>query len=385
MNRKLMSAAALFMSGALALAGCSVKKNAVTGKTNDYDKTVVATVAGEDITLADFNFAYYSNAAQYQQYYAYMGIEDWESQELDGVTCGDYVRESAVTEMKQLIVTEQKAKEYGIEADADMIEDVRAQKDEVIEQNFGGDEGYQEYLTTYFTSDAAIEKYLLRASVLNTLFEQLSETGGECEVTAEEIEYNDDNYLKVKHVLIKTSDDVTSEDALAKANEVIAKLNAGEDMDKLVEEYGEDPGMESQDYYVFGEGEMVDEFYEASKALEIGAWSQEPVESSYGYHVIYRYALDESDDKFSELKTTKAQEKFMELLEDWTEGVEETIYDDVIDEALAAQKEETEAKEAELDALTNEIADDSGDASDVTDDTVDNTDADTADSGEEAE
>lgn len=366
-----MSAAALLVSCTLAFTACGGKKTVSGGETNAYDEKIAAVVDDENVTLADFNFAYYSNAAQYQQYYStYMGIDDWESQELDGVTCGEYVRQSALTEMKQLIMTEKKAAEYDIVADDDRVSEVKAQKEDVIENNFGGDEGYQEYLDAYHTSDAAIEKYLLRASLLNDLLTELSKEGGECYVSPDEIDYNDDTYLKVKHVLISTQDDdVTEEEALATANEVIAKLNAGEDMDKLIEEYGEDPGMEEQDYYVFTEGEMVDEFYEASKALEIGSWSQEPVKSSYGYHIIERYALDDSDDKYSELKTSMEQQKFMELLNTWTENVDETVFDDVIDEALAEQKAADEADEEELDAITNET-DDTDDA-DGTDDTAD--------------
>ncbi len=385
MNKKIVSAAALLMSGVMVFSGCETKKE--SGETNDYDKTVVATVNGEEAKLSDFNFVYYTNAAQFEQYYTmYMGIEDWENETLEGEdqTCGEYVRENAVKELQQLMVAQQKAKEYGIKADKKLAEEVTSQKDGVIENNFGGDEGYKEYLDSYYTSDAAIERYLTRASIINDLLEKMSEKGGECEVKDEELEYNDDKYLKVKHVLVSTQADeegntLTDEEALAKANEVIAKLDAGEDMDKLIEEYNDDPGMEQQDYYVFGEGEMVDEFYQASKALEKGAWSKEPVKSSYGYHVIYRYELDKKDDKFAELKQTKAQEKFMELLEKWADEAEVTVKDKDIDKALEAQKADKKAKQeaakAEAEAAAKEQAE-NGDNADT--DADSNADADSS-------
>lgn len=368
MNKKLFSAAALVMSGVMAFSACELKSESV----NDYDKTVVATVGKEDVTLADYNFAYYSNASQFEQYYSlYMGIEDWESQVLEegGQTCGEYVRENALTETKQLMVAEQKAKKYGIVNDKARKEEIQKQKAEVIEQNFGGEEGYNSYLESFYTSDAAIERYLTRASIINALLEEMSKDGGECAVPDSEIEYSDDVYLKVKHVLIKTGDDVSDEEALAKANEVVEKLNNGEDMQKLVEEYNEDPGMESQDYYVFTDGEMVDEFYQASKNLEIGTWTTEPVKTSYGYHVIYRYALEKTDDKFNELKTTKAQTKFMELLNGWIEETECTVDDDAIDKALEAQKEAKKAAQEAQNAAQqseeeNSDADDSADNGD---------------------
>lgn len=361
MNRKFIGIASIVIGAMMALNGCGSKSSDSlnTGEKNSYDETVVATVNGVDVTLADFNFAYYENAAQYQQYYQYyMGIDDWESQELDGKTCGELVRENAVDEMKQLIVAQQKAKEYGIEVDSEMADEVRTQKNSVIENNFGGDEAYQEYLASYFTSDYAVEKYLQRATLLTDLYEKMSQDGEECAVDEDEAwaDY-EENYVKASHVLIQVSDDVTSEQALAKAQEVVSKLNAGEDMAKLIEEYGEDPGMEESDYYVFTEGEMVDEFYEAAKALEVGEYTQEPVESSYGYHVIYRHALDKTDEEYTDLLSSKSQEKFMDLLEGWTEEAQAEIDDDAIDAALAKQKEETEAAEADVDADAAEVSD----------------------------
>ncbi|MGN1098477.1 MAG: peptidylprolyl isomerase [Clostridia bacterium] len=370
MNKKLMTAASLVVSGMLALTGCNSSGGGIKsdGEKNNYDETVVATVDGQDITLADFNFAYYENAAQYQQYYQlYMGIEDWENQELEGKTCGELVRENALEEMKQLIVTQQKAKEYDVLIDDELVEQVKNQKNSVIENNFGGDEQYQQYLKEYFTSDYAIDKYLQRAAVLTNLFEKLSEDGGECAVSDDEVEYNDDKYIKANHVLIQISDDVTDEQALAKANEVVSKLNAGEDMAKLIEEYGEDPGMEDQDYYVFEEGEMVDEFYQGAKALKPGEFTQTPVKTSYGYHVIKRYPLENTDEKFTELKQSKAQEKFMDMLEGWVEKASVTVDDDAIDKALAAQKEELakmqeEAKQTAADSDSYALPEENEDA-----------------------
>ena len=152
--------------------------------------------------------------------------------------------------------------------------------------------------------------------------------------------YNDDTYFKVKHDLIKTEADGSNDaEALAKANEVIAKLNAGEDMDVLIAEYNEDPGMENQEYYVFTDGEMVTEFYEGTKALQIGAWSQEPVKSDYGYHIIQRYALDPAaDEQYESMKLQQGQQKFMELLGTWTDTVDITVNDEALDAALEAQR-----------------------------------------------
>lgn len=305
---------------------------------NNYDDITVAEVDGESISLADFNFAYYSSAAQYKQYYANMGISDWENQLIDGKKCSDLVRNSAMEETIRFVVTENKAKEYGITA-KEIMDKVQQQKNEIISGNFGGEAAYGKYLDNYFTSDAAIESYLIRGNILSALFEKMSSAGGECDIGDEELPYNDDTYFKVKHVLVSTMNGLSKEDALAAANEVIEKLNAGEDMDTLIEAYGDDPGMKTEDYYIFTEGEMVDEFYQASKNLNIGEWSQTPVESAYGYHVIQRYALDkETNGKFQQLKENAKKSKFLSLFEAWLAEANITIYDDIIDGALQAQR-----------------------------------------------
>jgi len=103
------------------------------------------------------------------------------------------------------------------------------------------------------------------------------------------------DYIRAKHILIafpENSDKNAKAKTLEKANEVLAKVNAGEDFDALIAQYGEDPGMVANpDGYVFTKGEMVPEFEEAAYALEIGEHS-ELVETTYGYHIILKLDLE---------------------------------------------------------------------------------------------
>lgn len=56
--------------------------------------------------------------------------------------------------------------------------------------------------------------------------------------------------------------------------------------DQLMAEYNEDSG-EPDEGYTFGPGEMVDEFYDGTAALEEYEIS-DLVESQFGYHIIMR-------------------------------------------------------------------------------------------------
>lgn len=124
-------------------------------------------------------------------------------------------------------------------------------------------------------------------------------------ITNESItELYNNNYVCAKHILVLTTDPVSGEaksdaekkKAKSTAETILKKVKKGEDFDKLIEEYNEDPGMASYpDGYVFTYGEMVKEFEDATLALKEGETSG-IVESSFGYHIILRCELPEIDE-----------------------------------------------------------------------------------------
>lgn len=108
----------------------------------------------------------------------------------------------------------------------------------------------------------------------------------------------DDSYT-AKHILI--TPDITTDmndeqkqaaenAAKATAEEVITKLNNGEKWADLVNTYSEDTGSKSNEGLIenFTKGDVVDEFFTATKNLADGAYSTTPVKSQFGYHIILR-------------------------------------------------------------------------------------------------
>ncbi|MBR3867666.1 MAG: peptidylprolyl isomerase, partial [Butyricicoccus sp.] len=95
------------------------------------------------------------------------------------------------------------------------------------------------------------------------------------------------------------------------------RAQAGEDFEALIETYNEDPGMEANpEGYVFTEGTMVTEFYEGTLALEDDAVS-EPIESSYGWHIIKRLPLRDEDFAAVEDEVLELFVDFDGVLEGW--------------------------------------------------------------------
>jgi peptidyl-prolyl cis-trans isomerase D len=91
---------------------------------------------------------------------------------------------------------------------------------------------------------------------------------------------DDQEYIWARHILV--SSEIT-------ATEVISKLNQGEDFEKLAEQYSIDTGtqLNGGDLGWFPRGQMVPEFDAAAFALtNIGDYTQQPVQTSYGYHII---------------------------------------------------------------------------------------------------
>lgn len=124
--------------------------------------------------------------------------------------------------------------------------------------------------------------------------------------------YYDENIygeITARHILIipDVTDDMSDdekakakEDALNEAKELIKQLDESEDLENdfitLAKEKSDDTGTASEGGLIenfTNESGLVTEFWEASLALEVGKYSSSPVESEYGYHIIYKVSQNE--------------------------------------------------------------------------------------------
>lgn len=145
------------------------------------------------------------------------------------------------------------------------------------------------------------------------------------DLTDEEIQdYYDENYsetMTVKHILIEVNDEVSEEDALKEAKEIIAELDkVKDDEEKLNETFKDLAFNHSNDSTYSSEGliedfskkDVVSEFWDASYDLKDGEYTSEPVKTEYGYHVILKVS-SKSQKKLKDVKKeivkTLAQQK----------------------------------------------------------------------------
>lgn len=100
--------------------------------------------------------------------------------------------------------------------------------------------------------------------------------------------------ISAKHILIKVDTDsengLTDDEAKKKAEELIKKLDKGEDFDKLAKENSDDTGSKEKggDLGYFNKGDMVKEFETAAYKLKVNEYTKEPVKTTYGYHIILK-------------------------------------------------------------------------------------------------
>lgn len=295
--KKYFKITALALTIAL-LSGCGMVGESEKATKKKAEENAIVTVNGTAVSTDRFNYYFYSEQDDILQNAGITNASDipsdfWE-QKTDGKTNLETAKEKALEKLVNDVLLYQKA----------VKEDIKLTSDEKSSISSQIGKMKQDQNTTYQLSQVGIsieeyEKLLTESYHIQKLTEKYIDSSKikvDKDAVLDEMKKD---YVKAKHVLILTqSQDGTAlpDDEKAKkletAKEVLAKAKAGEDFDKLVSEYGEDPGMKSNpDGYLFTKGQMVQEFEDAAFALGENQISG-IVETSYGYHIIKRVPFD---------------------------------------------------------------------------------------------
>lgn len=160
-------------------------------------------------------------------------------------------------------------------------------------------EQYYGYTEEQFLSANGFSSYnsFLEYLKLDYRREQYLDDYVEKNLTDEEIEnyYNDNVYgdINTQHILVEITADSDDEDGLTDAEakelaeEIITKLNDGTSWETIQEDYKDQITFEDLGYQSW-DASLEESFMTALKDMEDNTYSEEPVKTSYGYHVIYR-------------------------------------------------------------------------------------------------
>lgn len=146
----------------------------------------------------------------------------------------------------------------------------------LTKSGFGSERAFIEYLRLQYRRTQYTDDYIK---------EQI--TDKEIEKYYEDKVYGD---INTKHILVKVSSSVTDEEkkeAENLAKEIITKLNEGKSFDEVKDEYKDKITYEELGYKAYN-ASLESAYMEAMQKLENNSYTKEPVQTSYGYHVIYR-------------------------------------------------------------------------------------------------
>lgn len=120
-------------------------------------------------------------------------------------------------------------------------------------------------------------------------------------IRLEEVRKGENVVIKASHILIEFGNNKDS--ALAFAKEILKKAKAGEDFATLAKKYSEDKGsaINGGDLGYFGKGTMVKPFEDACFSAKVGDIVG-PVETQFGYHIIWIQDKKSDEYKYSYIK-----------------------------------------------------------------------------------
>lgn len=284
--------------------------------------TGTITIDGKTVTAAEYDFYYYSNYRTYAQYASYGAIPTMAADgsidlaavcalSEDGTqTWGDFIKESAQTQLQDVYILTNYAAAAGVTttaADQKTIEDFYSSV-QTNADSFGLT--VDEYLTTLYGAnvdktglDPIIGRYLLASDYMSSLQSAYTFTDEEMQTfyTANKDTYKDIDVPTVRHILflapvgVASYTDATAEElakAKALAESTLAKIKTYEDMVTIGDAALEDGSAFEAAEYSVAVGSMVTSFedwcYDAArKPGDTGI-----VQTEYGYHVMYYVKME---------------------------------------------------------------------------------------------
>lgn len=321
------------------LNGDSIKERTMVEISKDGKKVA-------EISDVEYNYKLINIMQQFQQAY---GITD-QSQALqfwttpvDGVTQLDQVKNFTLEQMKYEKVEHLKAIENGTKLSSQEKQELENNFNSVEKQFTDANEDLEQYLNEALgISFKMYKNYAEQAEIAAKFSSQQINNVVVADTEIEEhYDANISRYftVKVRHILIASIDAEGNKlegDALQEkkdlADSILTKLNAGEDMDALVDEYSDDRAQDGTvnnfGYYdVTEEAALIEEF--KNWALNSQVDDTAIVETDFGYHIMKTYTVTTFEDVKLQVKKDLQTSKYAEVIQGWVEEYVIEVFDSV--------------------------------------------------------
>jgi peptidyl-prolyl cis-trans isomerase C len=185
-----------------------------------------------------------------------------------------------------------------------------------------------------FLRDRALHNAYFESAVINKITDEEVRARYDKELAATAPE----NEIHARHILVKT---------IEEAKDIIKQLDGGASFEDLAKAKSTDgAAAQGGDLGYFSSGQMVPEFEKAAMALEVGAYTKEPVQTQFGFHVVK--VEDKRAKKPPEFDKVKDQVRNVVLQENYVKSVK-AIRDELkveyVDPELKAAMAKAEAEQ----------------------------------------
>ena len=281
---------------------------------NEGAETVL-TVNGDAVTADEYSGYMLYNMQYYASMYAQMGMTDlWSNKDM-AKSLGASMPEAAEQQAIYARVVMQKFNELGLKLSYNEQKEMASVRRNSIANTTK--DAYLNQIAQFGFSDQTYQNFMYISQCYQALNDYYFGENGVNTPSDEDIQkYYEDNYITAKHILITTVDPAsgetkrTDEEAKKEAQSILDRINAGEDFDTLMNQYSEDTGLSNNP-----NGYTLT--YDGAKALAEDEVS-ELVKSNYGYHIIKRVKLDDSQlDNFKSDIISAISGSMDELLQQW--------------------------------------------------------------------
>jgi parvulin-like peptidyl-prolyl isomerase len=261
------------------------------------EDTLMFTVDGSEVYWPELLYWICSHV----NYMTYGYLIDWHAV-YDGTnTVQDFILDVSIDAIALYRTVNKKAAEMGVTLSDEEKAEVESEFEAAKEQA-GGEEAFNEALASSQLNQDIYRNLLSTSALYYKLFTEMYGEKAEKFSDADTLSYAKDNgYMLAKHILLLSKEDeAENENVKADIETIFNELKAagsGEALyakfDEIMNSRSEDTGglMEYPGGYLFKQGDMVSEFYEAALALNEGELS-DIVETDYGYHILLRLPID---------------------------------------------------------------------------------------------
>ena len=345
MKNKLTRMAAILLSLVMVMglmSGCG--NSGGKGEKTSNGNKVLFTYDGTDVTLKKAWIYAKMTAAQYEAYYtSYFGENFWTmdmgtDDEGNATTFEVYVKEQVVTQIKQVIVLNNKAEEV----ECSLTDEDKEQCAEYAKA-FAEDESGKAILAECGATEEDMQQIYEENALASKVQEYMIK---DTDTNVSDDEARKTTISRVVFATTKTDDDGNTVDmtddekaqVLATAQAAEEELKAGKTIAEIAEaqEY-----TNTDETFAAGESEEGEAFEKMLAGMKDGDITQEVQECENGYVIAQLTAYTDADATAENKETIVAerqQEKFKEVYDEWTKDLEaEWSYKEDVDQELWAE------------------------------------------------